>query len=401
MADINFFDMTYDEMLKYKMNPKNHIHTSSVLNGDQIIGAGFKAINPFDDMPRQTVVERDFFAKPRMKEPELWDSGRIVNMENVRIQKAKVKAQMREAQNNAEFDPMNRLVERTPEALATDTRIQQLLSEADTMVRRYNLPSSAAHALKVDIMKSHLPDYIMKKDTLTQKQQDEMMAKIMASIEANKQTHTMNNLAPDEDAGGDENRDRVGHGGFEGEDNESVDTAIMDEPSTLRPTGGAIRDPTSMTFDLPPASGVSRVPTPLPATSSGKTTDPATLPALSGVGNDLEQATQVQDAIQIQADSVLRQLKKTLSNGSKREKEMVRSFIDTYRTRGRGSQIAIDSIENKLIKKPGKIATKPDEKYRQYFRELFNVGSTMSDEERGKIEDILEETEPEIFNLID
>ena len=383
MADINFFDMTYDEMLKYKMNPKNHIHTSSALNGDQIIGPGYKAINPFDDMgPRQTVVERDFFAKPRMKEPELWDSGRIVNMENVRIQKAKVKAQMREAQNNAEFDPMNRLVERTPEALATDTRIQQLLSEADTMVRRYNLPASAAHALKVDIMKSHLPDYIMKKDTLTQKQQDEMMAKIMASIEANKQTHTMNNLAPDEDAGGDENRDRVGHGGFEGEDNESVDTEIMDEPSILRPTGGVIRDPTA-------------------SASSGKTTDPSLLPAASGVGNDLEQATQVQDAIQIQADSVLRQLKQTLSNGSKREKEIVRSFIDTYRTRGRGSQIAIDSIENKLITKPGKIATKPDKKYRQYFRELFNVGSTMSDEERGKIEDILEETEPEIFNLID
>ena len=369
MADINFFDMTYDEMLKYKMNPQNHIHTSSAVNGDQIIGAGYKAINPFEDMPRQTVVERDFFAKPRMKEPELWDSGRIVNMENIRIQKAKVKAQMREAQNNAEFDPMNRLVERTPEALATDTRIQQLLSEADTMVRRYNLPASAAHALKVDIMKSHLPDYIMKKDTLTQKQQDEMMAKIMASIEANKQTHTMNNLAPDEDAGGDENRDKVGHGGFEGEDNESVDTAPMDEPSTLRPTGGT------------------RIPSPLPAAS--------------GVGNDLEQATQVQDAIQIQADSVLRQLKKTLSNGSKREKEMVRYFLDAYRTRGAGSRIAIDSIENKLIKKPGKIATKPDEKYRQYFRELFNVGSTMSDEERGKIEDILEETEPEIFNLID
>jgi len=374
MADINFFDMTYDEMLKYKMNPKNHIHTSSALNGDQIIGPGYKAINPFEDMPRQTVVERDFFAKPRMKEPELWDSGRIVNMENVRIQKAKVKAQMREAQNNAEFDPMNRLVERTPEALATDTRIQQLLSEADTMVRRYNLPSSAAHALKVDIMKSHLPDYIMKKDTLTQKQQDEMMAKIMASIEANKQTHTMNNLAPDEEAGGDENRDKVGDAGFEGEDNESVDTAIMDEPSTLRPTGGV-------------SSGVSRVPTPLPAAS--------------GVGNELQQATQVQDAIKIQADSVLRQLKKTLSNGSKREKEMVRYFLDAYRTRGAGSRIAIDSIENKLIKKPGKIATKPDEKYRQYFRELFNVGSTMSDEERGKIEDILEDTEPEIFNLID
>jgi len=375
MADINFFDMTYDEMLKYKMNPKNHIHTSSALNGDQIIGAGFKAINPFDDMPRQTVVERDFFAKPRMKEPELWDSGRIVNMENVRIQKAKVKAQMREAQNNAEFDPMNRLVERTPEALATDTRIQQLLSEADTMVRRYNLPSSAAHALKVDIMKSHLPDYIMKKDTLTQKQQDEMMAKIMASIEANKQTHTMNNLAPDEDAGGDENRDRVGHGGFEGGDNESVDTADtapMDLPSPLKPKSGT------------------RVPTPLPAAS--------------GVGNDLEQATQVQDAIKIQADSVLRQLKQTLSNGSKQEKEIVRSFINTYRTRGRGTQIAINSIEKEAIRKTlpdGKIVLKPNKKYRQYFRELFNVGSTMSDEERGKIEDILEETEPEIFNLID
>jgi len=390
MADINFFDMTYDEMLKYKMNPKNHIHTSSALNGDQIIGAGFKAINPFDDMPRQTVVERDFFAKPRMKEPELWDSGRIVNMENVRIQKAKVKAQMREAQNNAEFDPMNRLVERTPEALATDTRIQQLLSEADTMVRRYNLPSSAAHALKVDIMKSHLPDYIMKKDTLTQKQQDEMMAKIMASIEANKQTHTMNNLAPDEDAGGDENRDRVGHGGFEGGDNESVDTAIMDEPSPLRPTGGA-------------SSGVSRLPTPLPAASGVGTRDPSP-PSARLSGNDLEQATQVQDAIQIQADFVLRQLKQTLSNGSKQEKEIVRHFLDTYRTRGAGSQVAIDSIETIMIKKTlpdGKKELKPYKKYRQYFRELFNVGSKMSDEERGKIEDILRETEPEIFNLID
>ena len=360
MADINFFDMTYDEMLKYKMNPHNHIHTSSALNGDQIIGAGYKAINPFEDTgPRQTVVERDFFAKPRMKEPELWDSGRIVNMENVRIQRAKVKAQMREAQNNAEFDPMNRLVERTPSALATDTRIQQLLSEADTMVRRYNLPASAAHALKVDIMKSHLPDYIVRKDTLTRKQQDDENAKIDASIAAGKQNQTTNNLAPDAEGGGDENRDKVGDGGFEGEDNESVDsadTAPMDAPSPMRPT---------------PATGGTRDPSPA-----------------GGGGGDLDEATMARDTIEESARQALELFRDKAENGTTREKLAVSTFKRIFRQEG------VDGIVESL-----KSGSKQPAGYRAFVREAFNLGRSVDDDEKLKLNAIMRIMTPGLNNI--
>lgn len=190
MTDINFFDMTKSEMMKYYQDPENNRgynkrgFATNLETQEPLKTAYPKNDNPFSNMSyKEEASSFDFFGPKKLIAPQLYDIQRHVNRENVATQKKRVRDQLRQAENLSQFDPMNVAVPRTPEALAKDLNIQQLLSEAETMIRRYNLPQSSADALKIDIMRSHLPDFVTKKASLSQKQQDEMLSKIMKSID--------------------------------------------------------------------------------------------------------------------------------------------------------------------------------------------------------------------------
>lgn len=350
MADVNFFDMSQEEYLAYKQNPDNFHQAPTNLDGNVDLGVGYFVTNPYDHMPsKETVVEHSFFDKPEMVEPELWDNGRIIVKENIKIQKEKVRNQMREAQENLDFDPLNLLVERTPEALAKDTRIQQLLSEAETMVRRYNLPASAAETLKTDIMKAHLPDFISRKDAVSQKQKDEIMDQIMRSIDPEHNVSNTHNNVPIDNSKkdyDDEDEDEQGGGA----------APVVPSPAT----SGGTRDP--------PAAGAGGVG--------------------GAAGGDLAVAVEPSDEVKEQARELVEEMANTLVNGTEKNIKAVEDFIDVFRGRGAGSA-ANSIILGKMKRKKGSKLLLKDKGYNNYFRGLFNLGETITDKDKQNVKNVV------------
>ena len=212
----DFFTMSKKQVMNYYDTPENHIEYSSNLDQGTQLGTAYPTPEPYRNIEYDDSIGNNYsFFNPQNKMfiPSLITQQNFINRDNVKTHLKEIREQMRTQDKVINYNPLERDIPRTAEAMATDDNIRKFLSEADTMIRRYNLPKAAADALKADIMKSHLVDYSAKKSALIQQAEDEMQQKIMRSIDPE---FKPGNIAGDRegDGGGvlgeDESKDNMG-----------------------------------------------------------------------------------------------------------------------------------------------------------------------------------------------
>lgn len=185
MANVNFFDMTDAEMIKYYNDPKNRQAVPTIIEK----GKPLRKVFPKKEhiFKQFQPIQRDIrtsYHNNKMFIPSLSNQKRTVNKDNVAVQKKRVQERMaRQDRINNHVAFHSTGVSNAPHDLAKDSNIQKLLSEAETMIRRYNLPKATSDALKADIMRNHLPDYVAKKESISQKQKDDMVSQIMRTVD--------------------------------------------------------------------------------------------------------------------------------------------------------------------------------------------------------------------------
>jgi len=187
METVNLFDMTDAEKRKYYSNAKNFVGLeATLLAKPKKLIQGFAQVKQKSMLkPRNSsTLKRPIFNPPiksfnkLIKEkderiiPSFLNRNPRMSESRKKIQRERIMNRIDRTQRRQEYKGLDMASSTTPAAQAMDLNIQQLLSEAETMIRRYRLPKSVGDSLKADIMKNHLPDYALKKSAIEQQQKD-------------------------------------------------------------------------------------------------------------------------------------------------------------------------------------------------------------------------------------
>jgi len=339
----DFFTMSQKQMMNYYDTPENHIEYSSNLDQGTQLGTAYPAPDPYRNIEYDDSTGNNYsFFNPQNKMfiPSLITQQNFINRDNVKTHLKEIREQMRTQDKVINYNPLERDIPRTAEAMATDDNIRNFLSEADTMIRRYNLPKAAADALKADIMKSHLVDYSAKKSALIQQAEDEMQQKIMRSID------------PDFKAGN-IGGDREGDGeGVLGEDIPKDEAGEDESKDNMGGAAAGAGDNSASNPNAPQAD-----------------TSPATRPFKVEV---------------MEAQRILAQIKRNEDSGGALA-EASKAIIKKLKSSKTAQLISYISSEIS----PG--ASKLTINMKTILKSVFNVGGTLSIPEQSKMRDIIVE----------